>query len=216
MTLGSLQYKLNMTRIEAAKVTDQYWAQFPRIKPWMNEIVETCMTNGYLRYWSGRIWREEDRLDMYKGCNALIQGGCADLLSVAAIRVDDWCEQQPSHHIVNLVHDEIITEVPLDDILRSSRIIGTMMQVPDIFDIPFATDVKVGYNYGDMEKIEKSTLADESINTITIEEVFELAIKKKHEINAAEEAKKHPIQIDESHFDDEEEDLAEEIEESKE
>lgn len=176
MTIGSLQYKLNMTRFEAAKITDQYWAQFPRIKPWMGEIVDSCRTFEYLRYWSGRLWREEDVVDMYKGCNALIQGGCADLLSIAAMRVDKWChEQGPEYFMINLVHDETITEVPLDEIIRSARNVGTIMQVPDLLDIPFATDCKVGRGYGDMEKINKDWLKDETVAHKSIEDIFAYA-----------------------------------------
>lgn len=200
MTLGSLQYKLNMTRAQAAKVTDQYWGQFPRIKPWMNEIVDSCSINGYLRYWSGRIWREENRIDMYKGCNALIQGGCADLLSIAAIRIHDWAIQQPSHHMVNLVHDETITEVPCDDILRSSRFISETMKVPDLMGIPFATDVKVGPSYGDMEKVDKSILGNPDIETLSLEEIFRSAEESKHERDLLE----HP-DLDEEEEEEEEE-----------
>lgn len=172
MTLGSLQYKLNMTRMQAAKVTDQYWGEFPRIKPWMNEIIESCKMMGFVRYWSGRIWREDNPLDMYRGCNALIQGGCADFLSIAAIKVYEWTLKQPSHHIINLVHDEIITEVPENDILRSARVISELMQVPEIFNIPFATDAKVGISYGEMVKIDKELLLDNSIESISMEELY--------------------------------------------
>lgn len=201
MTLGSLQYKLNMTRFEAANVTNQYWGEFPRIKPWMNEIIESCKIDGYLRYWSGRLWREDNVIDMYKGCNALIQGGCADLLSIAAMRVDSWNDEQSDHRLINLVHDETITEVPIDDILRSSRKIATIMQVPDLLGIPFATDIKIGTDYGRMEKIPKNIQADETIQHLSVEQIFALS----------EEQKGHtPVAVVEDHFDDEETDETEE------
>lgn len=175
MTLGSLMYKLDMNRVEASKVTDQYWAQFPRIKPWMNEIIDTCKMNGYLRYWSGRIWREDNVIDMYKGCNALIQGGCADLLSVASIRVDNWCKKIGiDFNLVNLVHDETITEIPQDKIISSAKEIATIMEVPDIFDIPFATDCKIGTSYGDMVKIGKDILKSDSTKEYTFDELVKM------------------------------------------
>lgn len=175
MTLGSLQYKLNMTKMEAAKITDQYWGEFPRIKPWMNEIIDSCRMQGFVRYWSGRIWREENPLDSYKGCNALIQGGCADLLSIAVIRVDEWLRKQSDHHIVNLVHDEIIAEIPEYDALRSAREISTRMEVEDLFKVPFSTDVKIGRSYGEMIKIPKTIIFDESIGEPGLNKLVELA-----------------------------------------
>lgn len=155
MTLGSLQYKLNMTRQQAAAITDGYWAEFPRIKPWMNEIVDSCKRDLYLRYWSGRIWREDNAIDMYKGCNALIQGGCADLLSIAAMRVDKFNDSLPDTHLVNLVHDETITEVPIGHLQPAIKNIAELMRVPDLLDIPFATEVKIGPSYGVLEKVGK-------------------------------------------------------------
>jgi DNA polymerase-1 len=201
MTLGSLQYKLNMSRLEASKVTDQYWAQFPRIKPWMTEIIDSCKVSGYLRYWSGRIWREDNPVDMYKGCNALIQGGCADLLSIAVLRVDKWCKSMGSeYNLVNLVHDETITEIPQNMIISSSKEIALRMEVPDLLGIPFATDCKIGRSYGDMVKIEKSLILDPSVHEKTYEELFQME-KERH----PDEIKEDAIDIEDEEESDEEE-----------
>lgn len=180
MTIGSLMYKLNMNRMQASRVTDQYWAQFPRIKPWMSEVIESCKNSGYLRYWSGRMWREDNPIDCYKGCNALIQGGCADLLSIAAIRVDEWIgNNSPGSSMVSLVHDEIITEIPWDKIIYNSKHISDIMHVPDLVGIPFATDVKVGPSYGEMFKIPKEYfLKDEEVSLQTFIHDESLAIKE--------------------------------------
>jgi DNA polymerase-1 len=155
MTVGSLQYKLNMDRARALDVIAQYKNYFPRIDPWMREIIERCKEFGYVRYWSGRIWREEDPIYFYRGCNALIQGGSADMLSIAAIRVSEWCRKQKNpndYHIVNLVHDEIITEVPEWDVERCAKEISELMRVEDIFGIPYVTEPKWGPSYGDIVK----------------------------------------------------------------
>lgn len=159
MTVGSLQYKLNMDRTRAMEVINQYKSYFPRIDPWMYEIIDNCKTYGYVRYWSGRIWREDDPTYYYRGCNALIQGGAADMLSIAALRVSEWCKNQINpecYHIVNLVHDELIVEVPKEDVERCAEEISTLMQVPDIFGVPFKTEAKWGDTYGDIIKKGKS------------------------------------------------------------
>jgi len=153
MTLGSLMFKLNMTKAQASVVCDQYWAEFPRIKPWLNEIIEQVRKFGFVRYWSGRLWREENPIDAYKGANAQIQGGCADLLSIAELRAAKWCRDQgDTHKIVNLVHDEIIIELPDEDVQRASREVSKLMEVPDLFNIPFITDSKAGKSYGDLHE----------------------------------------------------------------
>jgi len=154
MTIGSIMFKLDMTKTEAARVCDQYWAEFPRIKPWLEETIDTCKAFGYIRYWSGRLWREDEPRDMYKGGNAQIQGGCADVLSVAELRVGEWLRSQGDNfNVVNLVHDEIIAEVPDEATEYTAKNMMQIMEVPDLFEIPFYTDAKIGKAYGSLEKV---------------------------------------------------------------
>lgn len=165
MTIGSLMFKLNMTKTQAAQVCDQYKAQFPRIDPWMKEIVDECRAFGFVRYWSGRIWREDNVIDMFKGANAVIQGGCFDLLSIAELRVAKWLREQSfNHFIINLVHDELIAEVPVESMEETLEFMSSEMQVPDVFGIPFATEGKVGPSYGSLEKIgAKAQIKEEPV-----------------------------------------------------
>lgn len=154
MTTGALQFRLDMTREEALKVTNDYWKEFPAIRPWLFAVIAECKKNKYLRYWSGRVWRETKENDMYKGANALIQGGCADLMSIAVIRCARWLKQQPEGygHIISIVHDEILFEVPPEDVERANKELSLIMQVPDLVGMPFYTDSKWGYSYGSLEK----------------------------------------------------------------
>jgi DNA polymerase-1 len=155
MTTGSLQFRLNMTREEAFHVTDQYWGAFPRVKPWLRETIQQVRKQGYVRYWSGRIWREDIEMFFYKGANALIQGGCADLLSIAALRCDAYLKQHHLGHIVNLVHDEILFELLLNSETTEHLVnLGHIMEVPDLLDLPFFTDIKTGPDFGSLSKLE--------------------------------------------------------------
>ncbi|KKN66954.1 hypothetical protein LCGC14_0466340 [marine sediment metagenome] len=154
MTIGSLMFKLNMTAPEASNVCDNYWKAFPRIQPWLFERIDQCKEAGFLRYWSGRLWKEDNPKFMYKGANAQIQGGCAELLSIAGIRVNKWLNKYGNDcNIINFVHDEIITEIPENSTEECSKNISEIMQVEDIFSIPFVTDVKLGKTYGTLQKV---------------------------------------------------------------
>jgi len=154
MTTGGLQFKLEMSRAQAQKVSEDYWNRFPRIRPWMFEIINECRINGFVRYWSGRIWREELEKFYYRSANAAIQGGCADLLSIAVIRVQKWLDSKPSGwgKIINLVHDEIIIEILESEIEQAYKEMSKIMLVEDLFGLPFLCDAKVGNSYGSLEK----------------------------------------------------------------
>lgn len=157
MTTGSLEHKLGMTKAQAKQVVEDYWGAFPRIRPWIYDTIMTLKRDGLERYWSGRIWREETEMFMYKGANARIQGGCADLLSIAALRLDEWLVShgQDYGHIVSYIYDELITEVPLQDVYYVAEHQMEIMQVPDLFGIPFLTEAKVGFSYGTLMDLEK-------------------------------------------------------------
>jgi DNA polymerase-1 len=154
MTTGSLMHRLNMTASEAKKVTNDYWRRFPRIKPWLDETIEEVKTFGYAQYWSGRRWYEDDPGMFYVGVNAKIQGGSADVLSIAAIRVSKWLRSNiPSgkSSIVNFIHDELMAEVPDEYVDATAKAMADIMAVPDLFGMSWKVSVKVGKSYGTLD-----------------------------------------------------------------
>lgn len=152
MTTGSLQHRLNKTAEEALKIAEDYWTTFPRIQPWLREVVEEVSQHGYVRYWSGRLWFEEKPEDYYKGANAQIQGGAADFMSVALLRADQVLEAQGWGSLISIIHDEALFEIKEECLEEAAPVLARVMECEDIFDIPFATDAKVGDSYGSMEK----------------------------------------------------------------
>lgn len=152
MTTGSLQYKLNKTAEEAQQIAGQYWATFPRIQPWLNEVIRDCNDHGYVRYWDGRIWREDDPLKAYKGANAQIQGGAAGIMSVALVRADKVLAVQGWGGIASIIHDEALYEIRDECLEVAIPVLAKIMEVEDIFDLPFSTDIKIGKSYGTLEK----------------------------------------------------------------
>lgn len=153
-TAGSLEHRLDVTREQARKMTRDYWTAYPNIMPWINGVIKQCEQKMYLRMWNNRIWREEDPKKMYVGANAIIQGGCAGVLQVAAIRFDEWIERmgyQNKINIVSFVHDEIITEVDDEMVQETALAMREIMEVPDLFDIPWFTDTAIGHSFGTLE-----------------------------------------------------------------
>lgn len=153
MTTGSLQHRLNKTAEEANAIADQYWSTFPRIRPWLQEVIDSVDLQGYVRYWSDRIWREEEYLSFYKGANAQIQGGAADFMALMAIRAHQLLRLTQWGNIVSIVHDEILFEIREDKLEEAMPYLLALMEGPDIFGIPFAADCKTGYTYGSMHKV---------------------------------------------------------------
>lgn len=156
MTTGSLEHKLGLTRDEAAKVISDYWGRFPNIRPYLFGLVDTCKAKGYVRNWAGRLWREETEMFMYKSCNFMVQGGSADLLSVAAMRTHRYLQNNSYGNILSYIYDELLMEIKLENMHTAANDIARIMQVPDLLQINFLTDVKVGTSYGNMVAWEQN------------------------------------------------------------
>lgn len=156
MTTGSLQMRLNKTQEEAKQIVGAYMARFPRIKPFLQECINHIKKQGYVRYWSGRIWREEQEIEAYKSANALVQGGSADLMAVAAMRCQEWLDKHsPESCIVNIIHDELLFEVPTGEVEALAPQLIKIMEVEDLLGIPFATEAKWGHSFGNMQKLKE-------------------------------------------------------------
>lgn len=151
MTLGSLKYRLNKTSEEADEITSKYWGKFPRVQPWLLETVDSMQNTHKVRYWSGRIWREDDPEYFYRGCNAQIQGGAADLIKLAIIRAHRICQYQGWGGVASIIHDEIMVEVKDEYLATAIPVLVRVMELQDIFGLPFKAEAKVGKTYGDMD-----------------------------------------------------------------
>jgi DNA polymerase-1 len=152
MTTGSLQFRLNKTAEEARALAEEYWKTFPRIQPFLRETIQHMHEYGYVRYWSGRIWREEEPNDFYKAANAQVQGGSADLMSLVAIRIQRMLDAYGWGNVISIIHDELLMEIRESVLEEAIPVLAKIMWAEDIFGLPFFCDLKIGDSYGTMEK----------------------------------------------------------------
>jgi DNA polymerase I len=160
MTTGSLKFRLNKTEEEADEITSKYWGTFPRVQPWLQETVRNMEATHKVRYWSGRIWREDEQENFYKGCNAQIQGGAADLIKLAVIRAQHICTYQGWGSVVSIIHDEIMAEIKDEYVEQSIPVLLRVMELEDVFGLPFKAEAKIGKSYGDLHEIEAPNIMD--------------------------------------------------------
>jgi DNA polymerase-1 len=154
MTGGSLKYRLNKTDEETQEITETYWGAFPRIQPFLEEVIVRCKRHKRVRYWSGRIWKEEIEEDMYVGVNAQIQGGAADLIQLAVLRAQEFLNYQGWGGVVSIIHDEMLCEVKDEYVEQAVPILLKIMELYGLFEgIPFRAEAKVGKSYGTLEEV---------------------------------------------------------------
>lgn len=146
----SLQEYLEKLGIEAdaVQLKQEYFRRFPGLRPWFQKVIADVRANHHVRYWSGRIWWADNPGEGYKGINALIQGGCADFLSVVLMRCNKVLEAQGWGYLVSIIHDEAIFEIREEFAMQAAMVLSRIMEGEDIFGTPFATDVSFGDSYG--------------------------------------------------------------------
>jgi DNA polymerase I len=83
--------------------------------------------------------------------NAPIQGTAADIMKIAMLRVPvALAEAGLTGRILLQVHDELVLEVPEDELKRSASLVQEVMENAYQMSIPLVTEARSGSNWGEM------------------------------------------------------------------
>lgn len=115
-----LSQDLNISKKEAAEYIEKYFATYPKIKIFLDKLVEDAKENGYIKTLFGRI-RPIPELSSSNfmqrqfgeriAMNSPIQGTAADIIKIAMIRVHDrLLEEGYESRLILQVHDELLVE----------------------------------------------------------------------------------------------------------
>ena len=84
--------------------------------------------------------------------NTPLQGTAADLIKLAMIRLHDELHARKLKSRMTLqVHDELVFEVPLDEVETMRELVRDKMENVYELKVPIVADVGVGKNWRDME-----------------------------------------------------------------
>jgi len=133
-----LANRLGIGREEAGAYIKQYFERFPGIKDYMEETKNFCRENGYVstifgracHYPAIRAGNANERMAVERqAINAPIQGSAADIIRRAMIRMEDALSRSKLHAQMLLqVHDELIFEVPEDEVDQTIPLITKIMR----------------------------------------------------------------------------------------
>ncbi len=118
-----LSQRLDCTRTEAAALIDSYFAQFPKVKEYMDNLVTTAREKGYAETLCGRRRNLPDLAAANfnlraaaerTAINTPIQGSAADMIKLAMIRVAELLKGRKSTLIMQ-IHDELLIDLHEDE-----------------------------------------------------------------------------------------------------
>ncbi|MDD5901521.1 MAG: DNA polymerase I [Lachnospiraceae bacterium] len=148
---------LNISRKEAEEYINSYFETYPKIKNYLDSLVEDAKTKGYVTTMFGRrrpvpeiassnfMQRSfGERIAM----NSPVQGTAADIMKLAMLRVADRLRQDASKaRIVLQVHDELLIETPLSEVAYVKRILQEEMEAAAELSVPLEVSVSEGSDW---------------------------------------------------------------------
>lgn len=149
-----LSQNLNIPRREAADFIESYFAEFPKVKAYMDKVINEAREVGYVSTILGRRRYLRDinsRNATMRGfaernaINAPIQGTAADIIKLAMINIHEWMnEANVDSKMIMQVHDELVFEVPVSELEVMQTNVERLMKNA----IDLAVPMEVGMGYG--------------------------------------------------------------------
>ncbi len=154
----NLSNQLGIKRTEAKELIDNYFAQYPGLKRYMETIVDFARTNGYVETLLGRRRYLRDihsRNGMNRSMaermaiNTPIQGTAADLIKVAMVNI--WKALRAARmrsHLILQVHDELVFDARKDELEALQVLVRDKMTsaLPDL-RVPIVVEMGFGNNW---------------------------------------------------------------------
>jgi DNA polymerase I len=157
MSPFGLARQLGIDRGSAQDYVNRYFARYPGVRQFMDNTREQARRDGFVETVCGRrlylpdIRSSNRQLQQYSersAINAPMQGTAADIIKLAMISVDDWCEtEKPPARLIMQVHDELVLEVRADAVEAVTAAVRTRMVEALKLKVPLKVDTGVGANW---------------------------------------------------------------------
>jgi DNA polymerase-1 len=157
MSAFGLARQLDLERSAAQAYIERYFARYPGVARYMEDTREAARRDGYVETVFGRrLWLPEIRASQAgrrqgaerAAINAPMQGTAADLIKLAMIAVQGWLDAEGLRtRLVMQVHDELVLEVPDEELTRVRVELPPLMTRVAALRVPLAVEVGVGASW---------------------------------------------------------------------
>jgi DNA polymerase-1 len=164
MSAYGLTNATDLTLAEAENFIETYFEEFPGVKTYLDHIREAAAQQGYVETLLGRrryfpnlkrgtsynVRQREER----EAINAPIQGTAADIIKIAMLQLPEALKEAGlKARMLLQVHDELMFEVPEEELQKTTDLVKQGMEGAYKLDIPLSTEAKAGKNWGEMKKL---------------------------------------------------------------
>ena len=161
LTAYGISRQTDLTPAQGQSFIDIYFERYPRVREYTQETVRACKESGYVRTALGRrryLPNVNARNFVARSAaeraavNMPIQGTAADIIKIAMINIMKRMDADGmKSKMILQVHDELIFEVPREEIDPMRALVTELMPASLDLAVPLAVELKAGDNWGDME-----------------------------------------------------------------
>jgi DNA polymerase I len=154
---------LGIEQDAAAKFINSYFEGYPGIEKFLTQVLAKCREDGYVKTILGRRRaisgvREgagrQRNLAERTAINTVIQGSAADLIKRAMIAIHHRLRtERLSARLLLQIHDELIFEVPTDQLHHLARLVTEEMVGACTLNVPLKVDIKAGPTWAATEEV---------------------------------------------------------------
>jgi DNA polymerase-1 len=166
-----LAQRTGLPQAEAAEFMDRYFATYPGVKRYLDTTKAYAREHGYVETLLGRrryfpvlkttatgsqayaIRQAAERAAI----NHPIQGTAADIIKIAMVRLFRALQEDGYKARITLqVHDELVLEVPVDELIAVGRLVRETMESAYDLSAPLRVDMEAGPNWYELTSLEAS------------------------------------------------------------
>ena len=146
-----------MPLAEARTFVERYFASFPTIRAWMDQLLEEARRKGYVETLLGRrrklpeLNSSDNRVRVFAenaALNTPVQGSAADIIKRAMIDLERALERsQLQGRMLLQVHDELVLECPARELAETRELVRRCMEDAVELAVPLRVDVGAGPNW---------------------------------------------------------------------
>ena len=152
-----LARQLGISQKEAKKYINSYFEQYPGIRDYMDLTIEKARSDGFVSTLFGRKCftpgindknPARRQFSERAAINAPIQGTAADIIKIAMIRLSKALNKSNSKaKIILQVHDELVIEIPTQELSQIEPFIRQVMENSVKLDVPLIVETGHGINW---------------------------------------------------------------------
>ncbi|WP_273369804.1 DNA polymerase I [Alistipes megaguti] len=152
-----LSQRLEIPRKEAKEIIDGYFASYPKVREYMEQVVAKAREDGFVTTIFGRRRYLNDitshnavarGLAERNAVNAPIQGSAADIMKIAMINVHRrFAAEGIRSRVILQVHDELVVDMLREEQDRVVRIVTECMETAAKLRVRLIADAGVGENW---------------------------------------------------------------------